>query len=53
MKNLMYMLGGVTVGVVASKYSKDIMKLMKKETILHFCLYFNKYLIELSKKVTL
>lgn len=31
MKNLMYMLGGVTVGVVASKYSKDIMKLMKKK----------------------
>ncbi len=31
MKNLMYMLGGITVGVVASKYSKDIMKLMKKE----------------------
>ena len=31
MKNLMYMLGGVTVGVVASKYSKDIVKLMKKE----------------------
>lgn len=31
MKNLMYMLGGLMVGVVASKYSKDIMKLMKKE----------------------
>ena len=31
MKNMMYMLGGVGVGIVASKYGKDIMKSMKKE----------------------
>lgn len=31
MKNLMYMLGGVGVGVFASKYGKDVMKYMKKE----------------------
>jgi hypothetical protein len=31
MKNMMYMLGGVGVGIVASKYGKDIMKAMKKE----------------------
>lgn len=31
MKNMMYMLGGVGVGIVASKYGKDIMKAMKKK----------------------
>ena len=28
MKNMMYMLGGVGVGIVASKYGKDIIKAM-------------------------
>ena len=32
MKNMMYMLGGVTLGVVASKYGKNIMKTMKKDS---------------------
>ena len=31
MKNMMYMLSGVGVGLLASKYGKDIMKVMKKE----------------------
>lgn len=30
MKNALYMLGGVGVGLLASKYSKDIKKVMKK-----------------------
>ena len=31
MKNMMYMLGGVGVGIVSSKYLKFIMKAMIKE----------------------
>lgn len=30
MKNVMFMLGGVGVGLLASKYGKDIKKVMKK-----------------------
>ncbi len=29
-KNMMWMMGGVGVGIMCSKYSKDIMKFMKK-----------------------
>lgn len=31
MKNIMWMLGGVGVGMTISKYGKDIKKIMKKE----------------------
>ncbi len=30
MKNVYFMLGGIGVGLLASKYSKDIKKVMKK-----------------------
>jgi len=31
-KNMLWMAGGVGVGMMASKYSKDIKKMMKKST---------------------